>query len=202
MLSWTISTQARQPDTPAARTGSIAMQPEIRVLDLSQIETLLDWAATEGWNPGLSDATPFQAADREGFFGCFVDGVMVSGISAVAYSTGFGFIGLYITRPDMRGKGYGRLVWEKAVTYLGNRLIGLDGVPEQQQNYGRMGFAADYATARWSGTIDATLCSGHADSRTIAEADLEAIAAFETAFFPAPARISSARGSKPPKVPG
>lgn len=162
------------------------MQPKIRVLDLSEIEILLDWAADEGWNPGISDAAPFQVADREGFFGCFVDGAMVSGISAVAYSAGFGFIGLYITRPDMRGKGYGRLVWDKAMTYLGKRTIGLDGVPEQQPNYARMGFTADYGTARWSGVIDAALCSGHADSRSIEEADLDHLSAFDTAFFPAP----------------
>ena len=26
-----------------------------------------DWAAAEGWNPGLSDAVAFQAADPTGF---------------------------------------------------------------------------------------------------------------------------------------
>ncbi|MBB4121867.1 GNAT family N-acetyltransferase [Martelella radicis] len=161
------------------------MQPEIRVLELCEIEMLIGWAAAEGWNPGLADAIPFQAADPKGFFGCFVDGAMVSGISAVAYDQGFGFIGLYITRADMRGRGYGRLVWERATAYLGNRLVGLDGVPEQQPNYARMGFAADYGTARWSGVIDASLCSDQADSRKAEAADLERIAAFDASFFPA-----------------
>ncbi|MAM10278.1 MAG: GNAT family N-acetyltransferase [Rhizobiaceae bacterium] len=162
------------------------MQPEIRVLDLAEIETLLDWAAAEGWNPGLGDAVPFLAADPAGFFGCYVEGTMVSGISAIAYSDGFGFVGLYITRKDMRGKGYGRLVWERAMAYLGGRTIGLDGVPEQQPNYARMGFAADYGTARWSGVIDAAHCAGHAETRKACDTDLDRIAAFDAAFFPAP----------------
>ncbi len=82
----------------------------IRTLDLPEIETLVGWAKAEGWNPGLADAAPFQAADPEGFIGCFVDGVMAAGISAVRYGPAFGFIGLYIAHPDFRGRGYGRRV--------------------------------------------------------------------------------------------
>ncbi|RYE63467.1 MAG: GNAT family N-acetyltransferase, partial [Oxalobacteraceae bacterium] len=57
----------------------------IRMLTLAEVERLLDWAGDEGWNPGLADAAAFHAADPDGFFGCFVDGVLASGISAVRY---------------------------------------------------------------------------------------------------------------------
>lgn len=154
---------------------------EIRTLSLQQIETLVRWAGAEGWNPGLADASAFQAADPQGFFGGFLDGEMVSGISAVAYDDRFGFVGLYITRPDMRGNGYGRRLWDHAIDYLGNRTIGLDGVPEQQANYARMGFAADYGTARWSGEPAGLSRSGA--SRRAGFADLPALAAFDR--FPA-----------------
>ncbi|MDB5613848.1 MAG: hypothetical protein JWQ22_1501 [Devosia sp.] len=125
----------------------------IRVLHLGGIQTLLDWAAAEGWNPGLEDAKAFQAADPDGFLGAFVDGVMVAAIAAVAYDEKFGFIGLYICHPDWRGQGHGRAVWDAGIHYLGSRTVGLDGVPEQQSNYASMGFVAAYETVRMSGTL-------------------------------------------------
>lgn len=128
----------------------------IRTLDFAEIGTLLDWAAAEGWNPGLSDASAFQAADPSGFFGAFIDSTMVAGISAVAYGADFGFIGLYICHPAWRGHGHGKAVWDAAMAYLGDRTIGLDGVAEQQANYARMGFSPAYETFRMSGTLPAT----------------------------------------------
>lgn len=123
----------------------------IRNLDLGGVETLLAWAAKEGWNPGVADAAPFHAADPNGFFGAFAGDTMVAGIAAVAYDDKFGFIGLYICHPDWRGQGHGKAVWDAGMAYLGPRTIGLDGVPEQQANYASMGFAKAYETVRMSG---------------------------------------------------
>ena len=67
---------------------------EIRPLTLPEVEDLLGWAKAEGWNPGIADAAPFLAADEAGFFGSFIDGRMVAGISAVRYGADFAFIGL------------------------------------------------------------------------------------------------------------
>lgn len=154
----------------------------IRTLALPEIATLLDWAAAEGWNPGLNDAMAFQAADPSGFFGAFVDGVMVAGISAVAYDAAFGFIGLYICHRDWRKQGHGKAVWDAGMAYLGERTIGLDGVPEQQANYGAMGFVPAYETIRMSGT----LTSDHtADHQILVVAALEEIRDLDRQCFPA-----------------
>ncbi|WEJ58730.1 GNAT family N-acetyltransferase [Devosia sp. FJ2-5-3] len=157
------------------------MSRTIRNLGLAEIGTLLDWAAAEGWNPGLDDAVAFHAADPHGFFGAFVDGVMVAGISAVAYDDCFGFIGLYICHPDWRGKGHGRAVWDAGMAYLGSRTIGLDGVPEQQANYARMGFVGAYDTIRMSGVLGPV--AGAAGAR--GQPGLTDIAALDRACFPA-----------------
>ena len=127
----------------------------IRPLAASEIETLLGWAAAEGWNPGLADAAAFGAADPDGFLGAFVGGEFVAGISAAAYGDDFGFIGLYICRLDQRGKGHGRAVWDAGMARLAGRTIGLDGVPEQQANYASMGFARSHETIRMTGTLRA-----------------------------------------------
>jgi len=152
----------------------------IRPLDLKEIETLIGWAKAEAWNPGLADAAPFQAADAQGLIGCFVDGVMTAGISAVRYGSSFGFIGLYIAHPDFRGRGYGRLVWDAGMAHLKGRTIGLDGVPEQQANYRSMGFAPDYETFRWSGTLEGR---SHPQVSPLEKAHLPALIAFDRRHF-------------------
>jgi hypothetical protein len=158
---------------------------EIRLLALAEVGTLVEWAAGEGWNPGPDDAAAFHAADPGGFLGCFVDGAFAAGISAVAYGAEFGFIGLYISRPEFRGRGYGLKVWTAGMQRLDGRVIGLDGVPAQQENYRAMGFETAYATQRWSGRIAAV---PNAATRPIAcsKADVPAMIAYDRRFFPAP----------------
>ncbi|WP_375173264.1 GNAT family N-acetyltransferase [Pseudooceanicola sp.] len=127
--------------------------PVFRTASLSDIRTMLDWAAQEGWNPGLDDAEAFHAADPAGFFVAEMDGTAVAAISVVNHSDSFAFLGLYICRPDVRGRGVGLGLWRHALAHAGNRSIGLDGVPEQQSNYRKSGFALTGETRRYGGTF-------------------------------------------------
>jgi hypothetical protein len=173
------------------------MRRTIRTLALEEVEILVDWAAAEGWNPGLGDAAAFQAADPEGFIGAFADGEMVAGISAVAYGDDFGFIGLYICRPDRRGKGHGKAVWDAGMERLGNRTIGLDGVVEQQANYRSMGFAPVYRTIRFVGSPNVS-ADDDSDIRAIGpEAN---VVDYDSRFFPAPRRSFLEQWLRPPHM--
>ena len=93
----------------------------IAPMTLADLETALDWAAAEGWNPGLDDAEAFLAADPGGFLMGRVDGEPVASISAVRHSAGFGFLGLYICRPEHRGRGLGWQMWQAAMARLRHR---------------------------------------------------------------------------------
>jgi hypothetical protein len=64
-----------------------------------------------------------------GFFIGELDGQPVSCISCVAYDGSFGFVGLYIVQPALRGRGYGLQTWRAGMAHLGTRNFGLDGVP-------------------------------------------------------------------------
>lgn len=155
----------------------------VRKLELVEVEQLIGWAADEGWNPGLNDAAAFRATDAEGFIGAFVDGEMVAGISAVAYGTTYGFIGLYICRADMRGRGHGKAVWEAGMAYLHGRTIGLDGVDEQFENYRGKGFAPAYRTIRFGGAF----VGRSADSGNLTAVTLDLlpqVMAFDRKSFP------------------
>jgi ribosomal protein S18 acetylase RimI-like enzyme len=116
------------------------------------VDTAIEWAAAEGWNPGLHDATCFHAADPDGFLAGFLGDELVATISVVRYGTSFGFLGLYIVKPGYRGHGYGLRLWNAGVAHLGQRTIGLDGVVAQQDNYRKSGFAFAYRNIRYQST--------------------------------------------------
>ncbi|UVK53326.1 GNAT family N-acetyltransferase [Mesorhizobium sp. AR02] len=173
------------------------MKPIIRALSLAELADLIDWAADEGWNPGLYDAAMFQAADPEGFIGAFVGDDMVAAISAVAYGHDFGFIGLYICRPDMRGKGYGKAVWTAGMDRLAGRTVGLDGVEEQQANYRSKGFKPIYETIRYSGR-PAALPVDTGRLRMVTAEPGPDITWYDALCFPAPRRSFLQQWLQPP----
>lgn len=127
----------------------------IRTLAPTEVQLALDWAADEGWNPGHVDAACFVAADPEGFLVGELDGVPVATISAVRTGETFGFVGLYIVRPEHRGTGLGLRLWHAGMARLDGRAAGLDGVPAQQANYARSGFVLAHRSIRFELAADA-----------------------------------------------
>lgn len=54
--------------------------------------------------------------------------------------------------PERRGKGLGSILFNAALERAGERVVGLDGVVEQQPYYARMGFELRHRNQRWLGT--------------------------------------------------
>ena len=131
----------------------------IRTMRPDEISIAVDWAAAEGWNPGLADAACFATVDPDGFLIGELDGAPVATISCVNYDASFAFLGFYIVREDLRGRGYGLRIWNAAIAHAGARVIGLDGVVAQQENYKKSGFELAYANVRYGGTVAAPDCA-------------------------------------------
>lgn len=148
----------------------------LRTMDEDELARVLDWAADEGWNPGLDDAAAFFAADPQGFFMAEDGGSPVAAISVVNHSDDFAFLGLYLCRPSHRGRGIGYALWQHAIDHAGSRTIGLDGVPDQQDNYARSGFVRAGETTRYSGMIAGADAGGIAPAQP---ADIAALVALE-----------------------
>ncbi len=156
----------------------------IRKMKANGIRTALEWAAFEGWNPGLHDAECFFRADADGFFLGEIGGEPVGCISAVNYGKEFGFLGLYIVRPEYRGKGYGQMLWDAALHHLGSRNAGLDGVVARQKDYMKSGFTLAYRNLRYKGSNFATgEASGAVD---LSAFPFETVADYDRELFPAP----------------
>jgi GNAT superfamily N-acetyltransferase len=158
----------------------------IRAMRPGEIAIAADWAAAEGWNPGLADAACFATVDPEGFFIGEIDGEPAATVSCVNYDARFSFLGFYIVRPDLRGRGYGLRIWNAAIAHAQERVIGLDGVVAQQENYRKSGFRLAYANVRYGGAIAAPPAPAPAGVVALAEIAFAAVAADDATVFPAP----------------
>jgi GNAT superfamily N-acetyltransferase len=156
----------------------------IRAMRSGEIAIALDWAAAEGWNPGLADAACFAGVDPSGFLVGEFDGVPAATISCVSYDARFAFLGFYIVRPELRGRGYGPRIWNAAMAHAGSRTVGLDGVVAQQENYRKSGFRLAYRNIRYGGAVLAHRVPPEAvvDLADVALAD---VAADDATVFPA-----------------
>lgn len=156
----------------------------IRTLSPEEAATAVEWAAAEGWNPGLSDLGCFLVQDPALFLAVEEGGRLASVISATRYGAEFGFIGFYIARPEVRGQGLGMRVWQAAMARLAGRLIGLDGVVAQQANYRKSGFSLAWNNIRFGG-VPASVGAVPADVVEASGVPFAALAALDRSVFPA-----------------
>jgi predicted N-acetyltransferase YhbS len=152
----------------------------------SDLDLALEWAAREGWNPGLNDAAVFHQTDPAGFFVARRCGEPVAFVSAVRYGNEFGFMGFYLVCPEHRNKGYGGRVALEGLRHLAGVTVGLDGVEAQQANYARHGFQMAHANFRYEGKGPAASPGEGVAALTLE--DLEALAAYDRQHFPAERR--------------
>ncbi|UPJ48279.1 GNAT family N-acetyltransferase [Bradyrhizobium sp. 200] len=157
----------------------------IRTMRPEEISLAVNWAAAEGWNPGFADDACFASVDPEGFFIGELDGAPAAMVSCINYDARFAFLGFYIVRADLRDRGYGLRIWNAAIAHAGARVIGLDGVVAQQDNYRKSGFALAYANIRYGGTVTAP-DAPHADIIALTDVPFAAVEADDATVFPAP----------------
>ncbi|MEM1346055.1 MAG: GNAT family N-acetyltransferase [Pseudomonadota bacterium] len=155
------------------------MSEPLRIAPMTHgdLEVALDWAAAEGWNPGLDDASAFHAVDPAGFLMGWLGEAPIAAISVVRHGPGFGFLGFYLCREAFRGQGHGLALWRAGMDRLDGLCVGLDGVVAQQDNYRRSGFVFVHETRRHEGVVRAR---AHAGIEAATPADLRALAALDT----------------------
>ncbi len=160
--------------------------PRFRHLRREELDVALAWAEAEGWNPGLSDAEAFWAADPDGFWAMDMEEKLIGTASTVAYEGGLGFVGLFIVRPEWRRRGFGTDFWRFFIDQLRKRLgqgggMALDGVFEMQEYYRRSGFHFSHRNLRMEGIGMAGLPNSKLiDAKAL---DFEELRAFDQRHF-------------------
>jgi GNAT superfamily N-acetyltransferase len=157
---------------------------KIRKMSREEAEFAVEMAAAEGWNPGIHDGELFYEADHEGFFIAELEGKPVGCASAVAYDNDFGFLGLFVVKPEFQKKGIGMKLTEKCLEHLGDRNIGLDGVVENEKKYQKvMKFRSSYSNLRFEGRGGGEIPDGLI---RISEVPFEKLLDYDREMFPAP----------------
>lgn len=126
----------------------------IEKLNYGGLKLLVEWAETEGWNPGPFDAEIFWNADPNAYYGIYMNGELIAGGAIVSYNGEFGFMGLFIVKPEFRDLGIGRKLWYRRRNMLVERLnpgaaIGMDGVVAMQPFYNKGGFDIAFKGERY-----------------------------------------------------
>jgi hypothetical protein len=156
----------------------------VRPMRPAELAIAIDLAAGEGWNPGLHDAEIFRAADPGGFFALEHGGEVIGSVSVVRYDDAFAFGGLYVLRPEWRGRGIGLAVQrEFTLPFAGARNLGIDGVFAMQARYAASGFRFSHRNLRYEGTGGGDVPDGVVPLGGVSFAAVEA---YDHLFFPGP----------------
>ena len=165
---------------------------EIRPMTRPEVDLLVDWAAQEGWNPGLQDAECFWATDPDAFVAADLDGELIGGGAITAYEDVFGFMGFFIVRPKFRGRGLGDRLWHVRLERLIGRLrpgatIGLDGVFAMQDYYAKGGFVFAHRDIRFRAEIPdhPAIPETEATILDLGEVPFDAVLDYDRTCFPA-----------------
>jgi GNAT superfamily N-acetyltransferase len=164
----------------------------IRNMTRLEVNELVDWAAREGWNPGLHDAELFWATDPAAFIAAELEGELIGGGAITSYNGEFGFMGLFIVRPEYRGQGLGNTLWHARREQLLARLhpgasIGLDGVFEMQDYYAKGGFVFSHRNIRFRAELPehpATSPVEGSDIIALADVPFDQVLEYDSTCFP------------------
>ena len=128
----------------------MATELTIRPVQPVDIPLINDWARREGFAPGTGDIGIYRQTDRQGIWTGCLDDDPIGCIAGIRYNPAYGFIGLFIVRPDQRGRGYGVQLWRQALDHLQNvSCIGLEAAENRVDDYSGWGFQPASPTTRW-----------------------------------------------------
>jgi len=100
----------------------------------------------------VDDSDIFHSMDPNGFFVGEVNGEIVGTCRMIKYSANFGYLGLFIVDPAHQGKGYGTLLFSKALKYVERcATVGVDSVSGKEDFYRKAGFRGHFSLMRFCG---------------------------------------------------
>ncbi len=109
-----------------------------------------------GWNQLEEDWLRILDLEPAGCYGVEEDGRIVASATAFTYGRELAWIGMVLTLPEYRGRGFARQMMESTIAYCDARgvaTIKLDATDLGRPVYEKFGFVEEYVVERWKGTL-------------------------------------------------
>ena len=124
----------------------------IRPLKPSDSSAGLKLSIAASWNQTEQDWQRILALSPDGCWGLYCDAHLVSSATAICYGNDMAWIGMVLTEPPYRGRGFARLLINRCLEFLEGRKvprIRLDATDGGEPLYRSLGFREEYEVERW-----------------------------------------------------
>ena len=124
----------------------------MRLLTLADVAAAMRLKAAAGWNQTEGDWRNVLAIAPESCFGIECDGELRATTTATCYGQELAWIGMVLTDPAYRGRGFARTLLEHALAHLRRERvhwIKLDATAMGRPVYERLGFQDEAVIERW-----------------------------------------------------
>jgi GNAT superfamily N-acetyltransferase len=128
------------------------MPESVRLLHAGDLDSAMRLKAAAHWNQTPEDWLRFLQLEPEGCFGIEVDGTLASTAGAIRYGLRLSWIGMVLTLPEFRGRGYAARLTGACIDFLESRgieWIKLDATVQGRPIYARLGFEDECPIERW-----------------------------------------------------
>ncbi len=123
-----------------------------RLLSPHDLPALLRLKDAASWNQTEADFRRLFALEPQGCFGIDCDCTLAACATAVCYGVDLAWIGMVLTAPEFRGRGFARTLMEHALEYAthrGVRWAKLDATDMGAPLYSKLGFETECAIDRY-----------------------------------------------------
>src|ERR1700733_11291194 len=120
------------------------MCSRVRILEASDVPQGLALSRAVGWNQTPADWALVIEMNPQGCFAMECDGTLVATTTTIRYGTELAWIGMVLTHPEFRGRGYARALMCAAVDHLSDvATVKLDATEMGAPLYRQLGFEED-----------------------------------------------------------
>ena len=146
-------------------------------LGATDIAASLELSAFAGWNQTSEDWRMLLRLAPQGCFGLKVQGRLVATTTLICYGKQLGWIGMVLTHPEFRGRGFARRLLEHVLQRAdaaGIRTLKLDATDQGKPLYEKYRFRSEQAVERWGGECAEVEAAGSADLEAMSVLDNKA----------------------------
>ncbi|MBI4876765.1 MAG: GNAT family N-acetyltransferase [Acidobacteria bacterium] len=127
-------------------------QPVVRPLRLSDLPGLMDLVRAARWNQTQDDWRHILELEPEGAIGLEIGGRLACSATAICYGRDLAWIGMVLTLPEYRGRGFARRLMLAALDFIERRGVAwtkLDATDMGHHLYETLGFRDEQTVERW-----------------------------------------------------